>query len=446
MTITASAIRRALEGVVIVSACGADGTPSVQLVGGCHYVDENHVALGYMNDYRVRLDGVRSGFSRLLAFDPVTARKYNVLLQHVRTETSGPVADFLRLRVAGVVSHQVASNLSPLGCADIYRILRIDALPCLATVPPTRPEILPALRQAASAIAAAPDVEALVDQTLDSLAGCFGVSHAMLLMREAGTERFVAIDSRGYEVHGSGAEVAAGEGVIGCAASMGVAVRIDNARITHARARAVLETDRPDVYWATAPVPLPGLVKPGSQLAIPIPGPGGVVAVLYCEDVSTYRFDADLEHAFSVLGSLFATALDRLERQAVGDTGIESRLPRPAEPPGRTGEPLQVRCEPRTNAIFVNGDYVIRGVAGAVLRRMLECHASTGQTEFTNRLLRHDISLPLPDLDDNLSARLIMLQRRLEQRPCGIRLRKAGRGRVALEVDRPLRMESEPVR
>jgi hypothetical protein len=46
----------------------------------------------------------------------------------------------------------------------------------------------------------------------------------------------------------------------------------------------------------------------------------------------------------------------------------------------------------------------------------------------------------LPDLGDNLEARLILLTRRLAERDAGIRIEKAGRGRLRLAVSRPLEL------
>jgi len=64
------------------------------------------------------------------------------------------------------------------------------------------------------------------------------------------------------------------------------------------------------------------------------------------------------------------------------------------------------------------------------------------RTSFTNKGLRVDPRIRLPGVSDNLEARLVLLQRRLEERAAGIHLRKTGRGRFSLAVDRPLQLVS----
>jgi adenylate cyclase len=72
------------------------------------------------------------------------------------------------------------------------------------------------------------------------------------------------------------------------------------------------------------------------------------------------------------------------------------------------------------------------------------CLQSELSGRFSNKEIRLDQTLALPDLNDNLEARLILLRRRLEDRCTFIHIVKTGCGRFRLNVDRPLTLQERP--
>jgi hypothetical protein len=91
--------------------------------------------------------------------------------------------------------------------------------------------------------------------------------------------------------------------------------------------------------------------------------------------------------------------------------------------------------------VFLGHDYLIKGVAGAILWRLLREHVATGRSVFNTRELRLDPSLRLPQHAENLDARLVLLRKRLEERAAPIRLEKCGRGQLRLCIAGSITLE-----
>jgi hypothetical protein len=107
------------------------------------------------------------------------------------------------------------------------------------------------------------------------------------------------------------------------------------------------------------------------------------------------------------------------------------------------GPAVQLRRYARDNSVFLDDVYLIRGVAGAILWKLVCEFLRCGRREFSNRELRLAPELRLPDVQDNLEVRLLLLQRRLAEQNAPIQLEKAGRGRLKLTVSRPVVLQSE---
>jgi adenylate cyclase len=110
---------------------------------------------------------------------------------------------------------------------------------------------------------------------------------------------------------------------------------------------------------------------------------------------------------------------------------------------GASGEAaLTVRHFGENDGIFLGDDYLIKGVAGAIFWTLVQDFISAGRTRFSNRELRLDPRIRLPGLADNLEARRILLQKRLDERAACVRIEKTGRGQFRLAVTRALQLAS----
>ena len=104
------------------------------------------------------------------------------------------------------------------------------------------------------------------------------------------------------------------------------------------------------------------------------------------------------------------------------------------------GPALHVRHYRSNDSVFINNAYLIKGVAGAILWKLLR-DGQHGRNDFTNRELRLDASLRLPDVADNLEARLLLLHRRLAEQCPQLRIQKTGRGCFRFEANGPVELE-----
>jgi hypothetical protein len=144
----------------------------------------------------------------------------------------------------------------------------------------------------------------------------------------------------------------------------------------------------------------------------------------------------------SVVATLVANAIETIRAEE------RSSAPAPRDAvsagvaaPGVEAAATHVRHFAVDGSTFIDGDYLIKGVAGRILWSLLQQHEQEGRTEFSNREVRRDPSLEMPEFRDNLESRLILLKRRLDERQVPIRIEKTGRGRFRLDVATAVRLD-----
>lgn len=292
-----------------------------------------------------------------------------------------------------------------------------------------------ALLRVSRLINAAGDLESLIDRVLDELMAAFGYPYASLMLAEDRGERLVTLASRGYVAEGVGSEELLGEGLVGAAVKSGQVVRVGNLqrelRYAQATQRAAEEatTDRP-----AARIPLPRLSEAESLLVAPLTLRDLLVGALVIESGEPAAFNHSDEVAVELVAQHLAARVIELsledeehDRAAASDADAAA-----------SGPLARFVFYAVDDSVFLDDEYLIRGVPGRILWRLLTEFAGTGRREFSNRELRMSPWIGLPALRDNLESRLILLRRRLDEKEAPVRLERTGRGRFALTLDGPI--------
>jgi predicted pyridoxine 5'-phosphate oxidase superfamily flavin-nucleotide-binding protein len=441
MALSLQSLRPCFEGAVpaVIATCARDGTPNVSYISEVHYVDAQHVALSYQFFSKTRQNVLENPRATVIVIHPCTGAQYRLAVRYLRTEESGPLFECMKAKLAGIASHAGMTGVFHLRGSDVYRVESVRQVYGTPLDAPPAPEVdVTTLRACMSRLSAAGDLASLLDALLDVLADPIGIEHAMVLMHDPSGERLYTVASRGYEESGVGAEVLPGAGIIGAAAQARIPIRISHATSEFGYGRAMREDAERRGLTAglEEEIPFPGLPGSQSQIAVPILAGERLLGVLFAESEATGRFGYDEEDGFMVLANHVGAVAALLEDEPPAPPREEtSPAGSPASP---RGTPLRVRRYAENDSIFVGEDYLIKGVAGAILWRLLRAHAEEGRHEHTNRELRLDPAIRLPDLSENLEARLILLARRLEERCPALRIEKTGRGRFRLNVLRPV--------
>ncbi len=416
MNFSLEAIRGCLEGVIPspVATCSSDGTPNVTYVSQVHFVDSSHVALSFQIFNKTRQNVLDNPRASAIVVHPGTAQQYRLDLEYERTEQSGPLFENMKTKLAGIASHTGMSGVFRLLGSDVYRVLGITEIPGKTVVPPLpRRSPLSGLRACAEKVTAVADLETLLEEVLTALRAHFGIDHAMVLMADNRARKLYTVASRGYPESGVGSEIAFGCGVIGVAAEQRAPIRIMHMAAEYSYGQAIRQSILREGMASRleTSIPLPGLGDSRSQLAAPIIAARQLLGILYVESPEDLRFSYDDEDALVAIAAQVGAAMQALQ------ISPETHEGSPGVPIGKMpsgGVPSIVRHYGADDSVFMDDDYLIKGVAGAIFVKLLRDHSNTHRCEFSNKELRLGSTLSLPDVTDNLEARLILLERR----PC----------------------------
>ena len=425
--------------------CSKDGIPNAAFLSHVDYVDPTHVALSFQFFNKSRRNVEENPQAMVRVIDPDTNQGYALRLKFERSETSGPIFDRMFLRIEAIASYAGLKGIFKLKAADIYLVESIETV----AEEPGRQErwsarsqrhadpvfTMKALQELSARMTTAGNLDQLLQSILSGLKEYFGFSHSMILLAGEKPNTLVTIASRGYPQRGTGAEVQFGEGIIGVAAEAQQPIRISGLVRGLLYAYAAKRRAEDGGWRPHEAVKLPGLENPESQLGVPLVVRGELVGVLCIESETPYRFHEEDKTAIAMLGSSLAIAIQNMQlKEAEGAAEIEGAAPSAAAAKSPKGKRRELTYYAEQEVVMLDGDYLIRSLPARILWKLLQTYKREGRAEFTNRELRLDKSLHLPEFKDNLETRLLLLRRRLDEKAEDIRLVPIGRGRFALQL------------
>ena len=437
------AIEVCFQGAVPASICTAslDGMPNATYLSIVQRVDREHVALSRQFFNKTVANLRVNPRCQVMLVDPTTGHQFRLDLIHERTETEGPLFERMRVQLEAVASQTGMAGVFKLQGVDICSVLQCRPVPSPATpaAESRRPRAdVAALAAFSRRVTGAASVDALITESLAAFDQCLGFNHSLfLVLDELTPDRLYTVGSRGFPLSGAGSEVRLGQGIIGVAVNRGRAIRVGHMEFERTYSRAVRSVvDREGAGQSLErEIPLPGLPGARSHLAAPIVVHDRPLGALYFQSEEQARFHDDDENIASVAAQQIGLAWTILR---LAPAAITASSPRVVEHPGASGE---VKYYTADDSIFIDNEYLIKGVAGRILWALLKKYTAERRVDFTNREMRLDPQLDLPALHENLETRLILLRKRLEDRCDYLHLVGTGRGRFRLVVEREIRLQ-----
>jgi adenylate cyclase len=441
LTVPLESIELCLEGIVpaTVCSCSREGIPNLTFLSIVHRVDENHVGLSFQFFNKTRTNILENPRVQALVISPESSEQYRLDLQYLRTETEGPSFDRMKTRLDAVASQSGMSKVFKLRGVDLY-----EALDCRPVASEFRAEAtrktdyLQELDSFTERLTACGDLDSLLSAALEALSSFFGHRHSFVMFPDEEGKRLYTGASHGFEPSGVGSEVPIGKGMLGVAAERRVAVRTTSMTREMLLARAVRSAieRRGEQTMLEREITLPGLPNVQSQLVLPLLVRDRLQGVLCLQDQTPGRFLEADERVLQIAARHLALAMSNIRLTVPPSRTVALR-----RKGALSKRSSVVRHYKSDDSIFIDDAYLIKGIPGRILWKLFQAFVGAGRMEFTNKEIRLDAGLRLPDIKDNLETRLILLRRRLDDRCEFVKLVHAGRGQLHLEVQRKLTLE-----
>lgn len=430
MSFDLNELKACFEGVIPsrIATCSADGIPNASYLSHVHLVDSRHVATSYMFFNKTRANLLQNPYSSLHVRDPINLQPYRLQMRYLRSEETGPLFENMSVRLDVIASHEGMVPVFRLKAADVHEVISVEKISDKTDFPseglaPVNLD-LELTRVISDKLNQARSLEDLFDEALRLLNHYLGWTNLILLLMNDDGRTLTTHASFGYPNGGVGSEVRVGQGLIGLSAEHRKPFQVGALQEGKRYARAAREGVDPS--GLSERIPLPGLTSPASQVAVPVAAFGGFFGVLAVESESqSYWSSRDLLF-LSLVANQLGAGIASFEGLGIGGRHLGT-----TPPPAET---WRFRFVAGDDFIFVNDQYLIKNTPALILLYVLKTYLKTGRQEFSNLELRAEKSLGLPEIKDNLEARLILLRKRLGEQRVGLCLTSTGRGKFRIDV------------
>jgi len=438
MALSLRALAHCLDGVIpaLIATMSADGVPNISYLSHVTMLDDEHIGLSNQFFHKTADNLKDNPHATVWLLDSSTGQQYTLETRYLGAQLGGAHFDRLAAQIAASSTRVGLADVMRLRQVDVFKVAAIDAVPLSTAYEPAaaRGVSLPALQQVVERMTGAPDIGAAIDAALAGLCGALGIHHSLILELDAEQRQLTTLGSHGYPPGGIGSELPLpDEGIIGVAVQRAQVVCINEVSRSTRLGDAVSDTDGDE--HRTRRIPMPGLPDAMSQIAVPLMLRGTLLGALFAESRQRRAFTHDVEAAVCLVAGQVASLLALKEANPDDEGGAAMPAPQPLP-----GPPMEVLYYSFDDSIFIDNQYVIKGVAGRLLYHMLRQFETQRKVEFSNRELRLEPSLKLPEFKTNVETRLLLLRRRLEEKALPIRLVQLARGRIGLHCPRPIRL------
>lgn len=392
------------EGIIPSSICtvSAGGVPNVTYISVVTRVDEGHVALSRQFFKKTEENAAINPRAQVQVLEPATGRAFQLDLEFERTDTDGPMFERMRTKLDAVAAHEGMEQVFKLKGVDICRVLSCEMVPC--AFPRAPPAAMSPSNASKPPSSASPPRKTWTTSSRPHSSPASTCSATPT--PSSCSSMNPASSSTPWPAPGSPppawVQVRIGEGVIGLAAERRQTVRLTNLGrdLNYSTASRGARVGAPT---AERVIPLPTIASMQSQMVIPmLAARKKLVGVICLQSHEAGAFQAADECVVGIMANQVALAmmlLGQAERPAT---------PRPpaAAPPPAPGQEVEVKYYSEDNTVFIDNEYLIKGVAGGIFWRLLKAYQDERRSEFSNKEFRLDQTLDLPEIKDNLEARL----------------------------------------